>query len=792
MNKQKYTINLHDFSYPFNLNFSSFNFIMIIHGRLTVSINGIVHHFNTYDFFNISPDMAYQIIENDDCLAYVFSIEWDDLMNYLDLSELTYIFSSQIPNSTAIDLATNFVDLIESSNQSNMYSGLLVHSCFLKFLYSLSTIPNRTKIDLNNNADRSSERKNAIRRFIRTKSSSPIQLTDLANEVYLTPQYLANFIKKEFNNTFLKMVLEVRLEKSKKLLLETKESITKIALSTGFPNSQSFNIAFKKQNQITPTEYRNINSIVKATNISSSIDNQTKQKANSELHELRNKINNKSINYKYLYDIDIQSSIQTFETNDKSWLEVINLGFAESILSSTFQDHIQQVQSELHFKYGRIQGILNPHIIDKLPNSRKFSFTNFNRIIDYMYSVNLIPYIELGNKPFKFNIESNQYQYISFDKFLLSLEDWENFINEFILHFINRYGKEEVSKWYFELWLPHDIQLNYSQKSINQYIDEYVILHRSLKKNLPEVKIGGFGFNVSADYNVIRNVLQELSKQKVTFDFFTFVSFYFEFESENKGMMTPHHDFLDIATKNIKKSLYPFKIPLILSEFSFGVGSRNYMHDSVFHAVFLLYNVLNNYKEYKGMGFWRLSDLSEEYKDINTPLFGGNGLVSVDGLKKPVFHAYKLLTYLGNNVICSGPNFFVTTKGSESIQILIFNYAHPSSVSLSQLGTSILPNQVNDLFIDVSEKYYRFKLDNVLPGRYRFKTHHLNKDFGSVLDHWVKLGTNFRLNKSELDYIQYLSRPKQSIEYTNVENQILIEGKINTNEIKLIHINLEY
>lgn len=791
MNRQKYTINLHDFSYPLMINSLNFNFIMIISGKLDIKINDTEYHFSNYDFFNISPDMTYQIINGRGCLAYIFSYDWDDLMNYLDLSELTYIFSNKIPNSIAIDLTTNFVDLIEASNQSNMYSGLLIHSYFLKFLYSLSTIPDRSKIDLNNEADRSTERKNAIRRFIRTKSSTPIQLIDLANEVYLTPQYLANFIKKEFNNTFLKMVLEVRLEKAKRQLLETKESITKIALNTGFPNSQSFNVAFKNQNKVTPSEYRNTHKIVKESILNTDISAETIQKANTELIGLRKKITSKSINYNYLYDIDAHASVQNFESNDKTWLEVINLGFAESILSSTFQDHIVQVQSELHFKYGRIQGILNPHIIDKIPDSRKFSFTNFNRIIDFMYSVNLIPYIELGNKPFKFNIESNQYQYISFDKFLLSLEDWENFINEFILNFINRYGKDEVSKWHFELWLPHDIQLNYNQKSINQYIEEFTILHRIIKKNLPDAKIGGFGFNVSADFSVIRSVQLELSKNKISFDFFSFISFYFEKEEDNKGMMTPHHDYLEIATKAIKRSIYPQKIPLYLSEFSFGVASRNYIHDSVFHAVFLLYNVLNNYKDFKGMGFWRLTDLSEEYKDINTPLFGGNGLVSVDGLRKPVFHAYKLLTYLGNNVICSGSNFIITTKGSESIQILLFNYAHPTSMSLSKLST-VLPNQVNDLFVEIKENNYRFTLDNVLSGRYRFKTYYLNRDFGSVLDHWVKLGTNIRLNKNEIDYIQHISRPKQSIDYLDIENQIVVEGTINTNEIKLIHINLEY
>ena len=383
---------------------------MIISGKLDIKINDSDYHFSNYDFFNISPDMTFKIIKQKECLAYIFSIEWDTLLNYFDLSELTYFFSNQIPSTNALELVSCFVDLIESYKQRQDNIGLLIHSNFLKFIYALSNTPNHAKLDLNSESDKNNERKAAIKRFIRTKSNTQIQLTDLAKEVFLTPQYLANFIRKEFNNTFLKMVLEVRLEKAKKQLLETKESITKIALNTGFPNSQSFNIAFKKQNNVTPSEYRNTYKTEKESFQNTIISEESLQKANVELMGLRKKIISKSINYNYLYDIDVQASVHKFESNEKTWLEVINLGFAESILSSTFQDHIVQVQSELHFKYGRIQGILNPHIIDKIPDSRKFSFTNFNRIIDFMYSVNLIPYIELGNKQFKFNIDSTQYQ----------------------------------------------------------------------------------------------------------------------------------------------------------------------------------------------------------------------------------------------------------------------------------------------------------------------------------------------------------------------------------------------
>lgn len=792
MYNQRFDISLHDFSHPIKFEPFKFYFVMVIFGELQIRINDRDYGFHVYDFFNINPESTCTIKSGKGTIAYLFSMEWDDLFGYFDLTEETTFYSTQIPSSHALELVTNFVNLIESHKRRQETSPLLIQSHFLKFLYSLSSVSTNSKDAQESESDKYSERRKAIKRFIRTKSNLPIKLEDLANEVYLTPQYLANFIKKEFNNTFLQMVLEVRLEKARKQLIQSKLSLTKIALNTGFPNSQAFNRAFKSMNKVSPIEYRKQHALDVDSHATTTLNEKTIQKADEELLNLRNKINSHSVSYNYVYDLDVKTSVQQFDSRERTWLEVINLGFAENILSSSFQSHIAQVQKDLHFKYGRIQGILNPHVIDKIPDSRKYTYTNFNRIIDYLYSENLIPYIDLGNKPYKFNIDSSRYQYISHDNYFLSLEDWTSYIEDFILNAVNRYGKEEVSKWHFEMWLPHDLQLTYSQKDIALYIEQFSILHIVMKHNLPDVKIGGFGFNASADNSVIRQVILELSRRNITFDFFTFVSFYFEFEAFNKGMMTSRHDYLQRAVEGIKKSLFPQRTPIYLTEFSFGVASRNYIHDSVFHAVFLLYNILNNYQDLKGMGFWRLTDLSEEFKDINTLLFGGNGLVSVDGLKKPVFHAYKLLSYLGNNVVSSGPNYIVTSKGTGSIQILIFNYEHPSSVSLSQLSHNIEPKQINEMFWDIKETNYRFTLENIPSGTYRFKSYLLNSDIGSVMDHWIKLGTNIRIDRNEIDYIQDISQPKQSIEYHEIESQITLEGIIKTNEIKLIRINQEY
>ena len=50
--------------------------------------------------------------------------------------------------------------------------------------------------------------------------------------------------------------LEVKIEKSKKLLNKTPLNINQIAYKLGYKNTESFNRAFKRLMHCTPTEYR--------------------------------------------------------------------------------------------------------------------------------------------------------------------------------------------------------------------------------------------------------------------------------------------------------------------------------------------------------------------------------------------------------------------------------------------------------------------------------------------------------------------------------------------------------
>lgn len=68
------------------------------------------------------------------------------------------------------------------------------------------------------------------------------------------------------------------------------------------------------------------------------------------------------------------------------------------------------------------------------------------------------PYIELAFKPIRLlKTTQNALMEVTREQEFTSDQEMEGFFEEFILHFMKRYGVEEVRSWYFEYWKKEDV-----------------------------------------------------------------------------------------------------------------------------------------------------------------------------------------------------------------------------------------------------------------------------------------------------------------------------------------------
>ena len=81
----------------------------------------------------------------------------------------------------------------------------------------------------------------------------------LADQVYLSPGYLSDLLKKETGKNAQDHIHYYLIEEAKNLLLGTDRSVGKIAYALGFEYPQYFNKLFKQKTGKTPVEFRSMN-----------------------------------------------------------------------------------------------------------------------------------------------------------------------------------------------------------------------------------------------------------------------------------------------------------------------------------------------------------------------------------------------------------------------------------------------------------------------------------------------------------------------------------------------------
>jgi len=92
--------------------------------------------------------------------------------------------------------------------------------------------------------------------YIMDNLQKDISREEVANHVFLNPDYLDRLFKKQYNMSVSKYILQERMKLAKQLLAETNLSISTIGTQLGYNNLSNFSSAFKKIVKQNPAEFR--------------------------------------------------------------------------------------------------------------------------------------------------------------------------------------------------------------------------------------------------------------------------------------------------------------------------------------------------------------------------------------------------------------------------------------------------------------------------------------------------------------------------------------------------------
>lgn len=121
----------------------------------------------------------------------------------------------------------------------------------------LCEIQNQIFSTINGRASEDSRIDNDIIDYVATHISEQIKVKDIADSIGYNDKYLTTYFHKKHKITLKKYITDAKMERAKYLISNTRATISEIAFDSGYYNVQAFSSAFRKQNGLTPSEFRN-------------------------------------------------------------------------------------------------------------------------------------------------------------------------------------------------------------------------------------------------------------------------------------------------------------------------------------------------------------------------------------------------------------------------------------------------------------------------------------------------------------------------------------------------------
>lgn len=95
-----------------------------------------------------------------------------------------------------------------------------------------------------------------VTEYVTEHFAEPITSSTVARELYINNSYFCRLFKKRFGTCFADYLLEYRIERAKFYINNTNDSISEIALKTGFNSFSYFSKVFKRFVGMTPSEFK--------------------------------------------------------------------------------------------------------------------------------------------------------------------------------------------------------------------------------------------------------------------------------------------------------------------------------------------------------------------------------------------------------------------------------------------------------------------------------------------------------------------------------------------------------
>jgi xylan 1,4-beta-xylosidase len=338
-----------------------------------------------------------------------------------------------------------------------------------------------------------------------------------------------------------------------------------------------------------------------------------------------------------------------------------------------------------------------------------FNFQYIDELFDALLAANVRPFVEFGFFP-KDLAPASDIRCFWWQAHVTPPEDlreWSHLVESAVAHFIQRYGREEVRSWYFEVWNEPNLWFFFNATK-RKYFELYRATALAVKGVDRELKVGGpatsnfvpddrFDGEQQEGHKAITHQLEDLGKVEwrgVWIEEFLdycakeglpvdFVSTHpyptdIPFGHDVTGMRTRASDATLSDLKWLRRAIDQSAFPsaeIHLTEWSTSPSARDFTHDYPQSAAYILKTNIAAAGLVDSLAYWTFTDVFEEHGAGDAAFHGGFGLINYQGIVKPAFHAYRFLNQLGTEEIFRSDGFLATrSKDRDHVRAVICHY----------------------------------------------------------------------------------------------------------------------
>lgn len=772
--------------------------VYVLEGSVEVQIEPETYNLKKGDFLLINANKRHSWRATEEkILLASFQINFTMLAEYMGTNQLLFWCNTTADKNESYEQLKRVLDqMLNRFYDKEKEGAIYLNSIYYEAIYLLVAyfMIKADDVRMKENFTPDNSRIFEIQNYVQANYQKQLSLNDLAQKLYLSNAYLSKYIKKHFGLSFLEYVNNIRLFHAVDELVYSEKKITRIALDNGFPTTAAFNKAFKEIYNMTPSAYRS--TVHKEENLNE--NKEAKQELDKRVKEyLTGKepvADNTATRNMNLYVVDAKNTTEW----EKPWDKIINMGNIDSLLNYDVQSQLLVMQKEIGFSYVRIYNIfMQDMYYENISGDNKYNFSRIDRGLDFLVEHNLKPYIELSFKPTDVNYTINSSVGDRYNEIIFhDRESYVEVMQAFSSHIANRYGVNEIENWYFELW--KDDRLNMLDAK-GWYFDCFEIGYHALKKISSKIKVGGAGFALGYDRYQYSILIKNWKTRNVRPDFISVYSYSYLLLQQDGvyfGKRSLDNSFVKNQLelfKDVLKAEDFMPDELHITEWNFTISNRNCINDSCAQGAYIVKTCIESIGEADMMGYWHGSDLHTEYYDSGAVLYGDNGLLTRDGIKKPSFYAFHFLKFLKKGLLGKTENALLTTDGRGVYTIACHNCKKFNYRYTMKAEKDIRVDDIDSLYEDTDSIHLKFQINNVENGNYVMRVFYVNEDNGSIQNIWKDMDYIGNLSKGEVEYMKRSANPKVDMRRITVEDNVLrIETKLKAHEIKVLDIHYQY